>query len=107
MDTKELLQEILASPSSAAFSRIRYVRTLMDEEEQTRSLKELYAKAVEAREAGAVGGLADLLEEWEEKGIALAGVRAGAGGRSDAVDTAGYPGEPGEVRAGHHGRVLR
>ncbi|MBI4339389.1 MAG: hypothetical protein HY680_05500 [Chloroflexi bacterium] len=33
-DTKALLQQILASPATAAFSRIRYVGTLMPEEEQ-------------------------------------------------------------------------
>ena len=78
METKELLQEILKSPGRAAFSRIRYVGSLMSEEEQVQFLKGLYTAAVEAREAGSLDGLADLLEEWEEKGMALAGARARA-----------------------------
>ncbi len=77
MDAKELLQEILKAPSSAAaFSRIRYVGTLMEEEQQVTFLKELFKAAVEAREAGTPDGLYDLLEEWEDKGQAIAGARA-------------------------------
>ena len=76
MESKELLQEILRSPGNAAFSRIRYVRTLMAEEEQTEFLSGLYQRAVEARESGTLDLLADFLEEWEDKGQALAGARA-------------------------------
>ena len=77
MDTKELLQEILKAPSSAAaFSRIRYVGTLMDEEQQATFLKELFKAAVEARETGSQDALYDLLEAWEDRGQALAGARA-------------------------------
>ena len=77
MDTKELLQEILRGPRGvAAFSRIGYVRSQMTEEEQAQFLNALYVAAVEAREAGSVDALADLLEEWEEKGMAIAGARA-------------------------------
>lgn len=78
MDTKELLQKILASPATAAFSRIRYVRSQMSEEEQAEFLGKLYVAAVEAREAGKMDALADLIEEWEAKGVALAGARARA-----------------------------
>ncbi len=78
MDTKELLQDILGVPRTAAFSRIRYVGTLMEEEEQAQFLKSLFQAAVEARENGTTDSLADLLEEWEEKGMALAGSRARA-----------------------------
>ena len=58
MDTKELLQQILTSPSTAAFSRIRYTRGLMTEEEQVQFLSGLYVAAVEAREAGNMDALA-------------------------------------------------
>ena len=78
MDTKELLQQILTSPSTAAFSRIRYTRGLMAEEEQAQFLASLYVAAVESREAGNLDALADLLEEYEAKGMALAGARARA-----------------------------
>ncbi len=79
MDTKELLQDILkVPPNNAPFSRIRYVGTFMTEEEQAQFLKELLAAAVDAREAGTVDVLADLLEAWEDKGMALAGARASA-----------------------------
>ncbi len=78
MDTKELLQQILASPATAAFSRIRYVRSQMSEEEQAQFLGKLYVAAVEARESGKLDALADLIEEWEAKGVALAGGRARA-----------------------------
>ena len=77
MDTKELLQYILKAPSSAAaFSRIRYVGALMEEEQQITFLKELFKAAVEAREAGSPEGLYDLLEEWEARGQAIAGGRS-------------------------------
>ena len=78
MDTKEVLQKILASPATAAFSRIRYVRSQMSEEEQAEFLGKLYLAAVEARESGRLDAVADLLEEWEAKGVALAGARARA-----------------------------
>ena len=78
MDTKELLQQILTSPTTAAFSRIRYVRNLMTEEEQAQFPASLYIAAVEAREAGNLDALSDLLEEYEAKGLALAGARARA-----------------------------
>ncbi|MBI3953869.1 MAG: hypothetical protein HY330_05090, partial [Chloroflexi bacterium] len=78
MDTSEVLKEVLKSPGLAAFSRIRYVGALMTEEEQVRFLKALFSAAVETRESGSVDGLADLLEEWEAKGLALAGARARA-----------------------------
>ncbi|MBI2872488.1 MAG: hypothetical protein HYY00_04770 [Chloroflexi bacterium] len=78
METKEILGNILKSPGTAAFSRIRYVGTLMSEEEQARFLKALFQAAVEARENGSLDGLASLLEEWEENGVALAGARARA-----------------------------
>ncbi len=77
MDTKELLQDILKAPSSAAaFSRIRYVGTLMEEEEQVTFLKALFKAAVEAREVGNSNDLYDLLEEWEASGQAIAGGRS-------------------------------
>jgi D-proline reductase (dithiol) PrdB len=77
MDTKQLLQDILKAPSSAAaFSRIRYVGTLMEEEQQITFLKELFNAAVEAREAGNSDRLYDLLEEWEASGQAIAGGRS-------------------------------
>lgn len=78
MDTSETLKEILKSPGLAAFSRIRYVGTLMTEEKQGHFLKALFKVAVEARESGSIDALADLLEEWEAKGLALAGARARA-----------------------------
>lgn len=78
MDTKELLQKILAGPATAAFSRIRYVRSQMSEEEQAQFLGKLYIAAVDAREAGNLDALADLIEEWEAKGVVLAGARARA-----------------------------
>ena len=77
-DNKELLREILRAPGRAAFSRIRYVRSQMSEEEQVQFLQELYVAAVEAREAGSVDALADLLEGWEEEGVARAGAQARA-----------------------------
>jgi D-proline reductase (dithiol) PrdB len=76
MENKELLQQILAGPTIGAFSRIRYVRNQMSEEEQAEFLAKLYVAAVETREAGKVDPIADLLEEWEAKGVALAGARA-------------------------------
>lgn len=78
MDSSEVLKEILKSPALAAFSRIRYVGTLMTAEEQGRFLKALFTTAVEAREKGSMDTLADLLEEWEARGLALAGARARA-----------------------------
>ncbi|MBI4197857.1 MAG: hypothetical protein HY533_01950 [Chloroflexi bacterium] len=78
MDAKEVLQEILKSPSGAAFSRIRYVGTLLPEEEQKEFLRGLYLRAVEARESGSLGALEDYLEQWEERGQAQAGARARA-----------------------------
>ena len=79
MDTKEILQDILRTPAgTAAFSRIRYVGTLMSEEEQAGFLKGLFLAAVEAREAGTLDSLADLLEEWEDRGVTMAGARASA-----------------------------
>ena len=77
MDNKELLQEILRTPrNTASYSHIRYVSSQMTEEEQVQFLKGLLAKAVESRESGEAGMLWDYLEEWEEKGITLAGQRA-------------------------------
>ena len=77
MDNKELLQEILRTPrNNAAYSQVRYVGSQMTEEEQVQFLKELLVKAVESREAGNANALWDYLEEWEEKGITLAGQRA-------------------------------
>jgi hypothetical protein len=76
MDTGEVLKEILAAPRDAAFSRIRYVGTTMGQEEQVQFLRRLFLAAVQAREACSVAALADLLEEWEEKGVTLAGERA-------------------------------
>ncbi len=76
METKELLQQILAGPTIGAFSRIRYVRNQMSEEEQAEFLGKLYIATVEARESGNVDAISDLLEEWEAKGVARAGARA-------------------------------
>ena len=45
MDLKEVLQEILKYPNTAAFSRIRYVRNLMSEEEQQKFLNGMYLTA--------------------------------------------------------------
>ena len=78
MEIKDILREALSYPSKAAFSRIRYVATLMTEEEQTEFIKGLFIAAVEAREAGTLDDLLDYLERWEEKGVALAGSRAQA-----------------------------
>ena len=77
MDNKELLQEILRIPrNNAAYSQIRYVGSQMTEEEQVLFLNGLLVKVVESREAGNASALWDYLEEWEEKGITLAGQRA-------------------------------
>ncbi len=78
MELKEVLQEVLKYPDTAAFSRIRYVRNIMSEEEQQRFLNGLFVKAIEAREVGSPDPLWDYLEEWEAKGVAMAGARARA-----------------------------
>ena len=75
MELKEMLQEILKYPNTAAFSRIRYVRNLMSEEEQQQFLNGLYLTAVEARESGSPDALWDYLEEWEAKGVAMNGAQ--------------------------------
>ena len=78
MELQEVLREVLKYPNTAAFSRIRYVRNIMSEEEQQRFLNGLFVKAVEARESGSADPLWDYLEEWEERGVAMAGERARA-----------------------------
>ena len=72
MEIKDILREALSYPSKAAFSRIRYVATLMAEEEQAEFIQGLFIAAVEAREAGTLDDLLDYLERWEDKGVALA-----------------------------------
>ena len=76
MELKETLQEILKYPNTAAFSRIRYVRNLMSEEEQQQFLNGLYVTAIEARESGSPDLLWDYLEEWEAKGVAVNGAQS-------------------------------
>jgi D-proline reductase (dithiol) PrdB len=76
MDTGELLKEILRVPGPAGFGRVRYVGTLMGEEEQAEFLKGLVVKAVEAREADDLDLLAEYLEEWERKAMATLAARA-------------------------------
>ena len=88
MELKEVLQDILKYPDSAAFTRIRYVRNLMAEKEQQEFLHGLFLKAVEARESGSADTLWDYLEEWETKGVAIAGARARA---PEVVDTPWAP----------------
>lgn len=78
MESEELLKELLAIPRDAAFNRVRYIGTLMGEEQQVEFLKDLFAKTVEAREAQNAEALFDFLEAWEEKGMALAAERAQA-----------------------------
>lgn len=75
MDLKEALQDVLKFPNTAAFSRIRYVRNLMSEEEQQQFLNGLYLTAIEARESGSPDMLWDYLEEWETRGVALNGAQ--------------------------------
>lgn len=75
MERKETLQEILKCPNSAAFSRIRFVRNAMSEEEQQQFLNGLYVTAIEARELGSPDVLWEYLEEWESKGVASAGAQ--------------------------------
>ncbi len=76
-ETKELLARILNTPANtAAFSYIRYVGTHLSQEEQAEFLNGLLQKAVESREAGDASALWDYLEEWEERGRAVAGARA-------------------------------
>lgn len=83
MEAAEVLKQILVAPSVgesaaiiASFSRIRYVEQQMSEEEQAEFLRALYLRALEARESGSLDALADLLDEWEEKGVAMAGARS-------------------------------
>ena len=78
MELQEILREVLKHPNTAAFSRIRYVRNIMSEEEQQQFLNGLFVGAVEARESGSADSLWDYLEEWEERGVAMAGQRARA-----------------------------
>ena len=78
MELQEVLREVLKYPNTAAFSRIRYVRNIMSEEEQQRFLNGLFVRAVEARESGSANPLWGYLEEWEERGVAMAGERARA-----------------------------
>ena len=78
MELQEVLREVLKHPNTAAFSRIRYVRNIMSEEEQQQFLNGLFVKAVEARESGSADPLWDYLEEWEERGVEMAGQRARA-----------------------------
>jgi glycine/betaine/sarcosine/D-proline reductase family selenoprotein B len=83
MEGAELLKQILAAPNVgesaaivASFSRIRYVEQQMSEEEQAQFLRAIYLSALEARESDSLDALADLLDEWEEKGVAMAGARS-------------------------------
>ena len=83
MEAAEVLKQVLAAPNVgesgaivSGFSRIRYVEQQMPEEEQAEFLRGLFVRAVEARESGSLDGLSDFLEEWEEKGVQLAGERA-------------------------------
>ena len=83
MEAAEVLKQVLAAPNVgesgaivSGFSRIRYVEQQMPEEEQAEFLRGLLVRAVEARESGSLDGLSDFLEEWEEKGVQLAGERA-------------------------------
>ena len=78
MELQEILREVLKHPNTAAFSRIRYVRNIMSEEEQQQFLNGLFVRVVEARESGSADPLWDYLEEWEERGVAMAGQRARA-----------------------------
>ena len=60
----------------------------MREDEQAEFLNGLLQKAVESRETGDASALWDYLEEWEERGRALAGARA------RGVDVEGIPWSP-------------
>ena len=75
MEIEKILKEIFSHPSKAAFSRIRYIGTLMPESEQAQFLNGLVRLAVESRESGSLDDLLDYLEVWEEKGVALAGIQ--------------------------------
>ena len=57
--------DILRSPRDAAFSRIRYVARHTTEEQKASFLRELYLKAVQAKDNGQWENVAEFLEEWE------------------------------------------
>ncbi|MBI4200379.1 MAG: hypothetical protein HY535_07905 [Chloroflexi bacterium] len=78
MEAKELLQQILRSPETAAFSRIRNVARRLGEEDQAQFLHGLFIAAVEARESGDWDSLLGYIEQWEERGVAAAGAQAKA-----------------------------
>ena len=48
----------------------------MSEEEQTEFLNGVLVKSVQARETGDLGGIADHLEEWERRAMAVVAARA-------------------------------
>lgn len=59
------LDDILRSPRDAAFSRIRYVTRHATDEQKAGFLRELYLKAVQAKDNGQWEMVAEHLEEWE------------------------------------------
>ena len=59
------LNDILRSPRDAAFSRIRYVTRHATEEQMASFLRDLYLKAVQAKDTGQWEEVAEYLEEWE------------------------------------------
>ena len=76
MDTSELLKAVFRVPGAAAFGRVRSIGGLMSEEEQTEFLNGVLVKSVQARETGDLGGIADHLEEWERRAMAVVAARA-------------------------------
>lgn len=64
------LNDILRSPRDAAFSRIRYVTRHATEEQMTSFLRELYLRAVQAKDTGHWEAVAQHLEEWENWAMA-------------------------------------
>ena len=72
------LNDILRSPRDAAFSRIRYVARHATEEQKTGFLRDLYLKAVQAKDTGQWEEVADYLEEWESWAMAVFSSQASA-----------------------------
>jgi D-proline reductase (dithiol) PrdB len=70
------INDILRSPRDAAFSRIRYVARHATEEQMTSFLRDLFLKAVEAKDTGQWEQVADYLEEWESWAMEVFNARA-------------------------------
>ncbi len=70
--------DILRSPRDAAFSRIRYVARHATEEQMASFLRDLYLKAVQAKDTGQWEEVADYLEEWASWAMAVFSSRASA-----------------------------